>query len=319
MIPPVANSKSIKNPAIKAGLAHLKQLLKQDWAPLFESKGVVATKTQAAGTKDGIPVTKGEVMVPAELFPFAIFNLCLQSDSRVLFDDRTESAKHVETDPKEGVSLVYAVQKGVWPVSARELVIVNSPLMYDDELKCFLVVQKSVKDDRFPVNSNGRVTAELHVNALMLSQTSAGWKATYIVHADPMGTIPAALASVVTNANPMIPRRMIDFLLKTGCPPGLHGVIPVAVDQNSAKTKILQVAYAPSKTMSGEFVAPIVVDKKYYPTGAMVKVSDGVKVVRSKIGIKISFDTKALKEISVRIAPLDGGKPGDIVLNGTAI
>lgn len=309
----IINTKDVKNTVIQEGLAHLKLLLAQEWKPLFTSNGLAATTTYTPpGIQHGVPITKGEMLVPTSMHPFSILSLFNCSDASHLYDSRTESSQRLEV--VDGAVVAHSFQKRVWPASEREIILASSQVMWDDDLRCYLVVRRSTTHEKVPENSEGRVTAFLHVLSLMVTETedSGVFKVTHVVHVDPKGSLPSAIVAIVARANPMVPKNMIDFINKNGAPTLLPGGNMLSVDVSYYSKD-----YRITTQFTEDFESELIVDPLYYNTGVLAKVSEHAAVTRTKRGFSIS--AAGPNQVSLHITPLTGGNVGDITVNGDAI
>lgn len=305
--PTVVNSKSIKNSTIQEALECLKKLMRQDWKPFSESKGIVITTTNApSNMKCNFPPTKTEMLVPEGIYPFATLNVAGFADALPEFDNDTEMIEIVNVI--DGVVKIHAVIKSPWPVSPREIVCDCSPFMYDDDLQCFMTIQRSVTHPDFPPNSNGNVTAKVHVIAQMVKETSkhGEYKAIHVQCVDPNGDIPTLLSPIISKKGAMHPKNVFDFVQKVGCPPALHGSYLSKLDLQFKKKK-----YSGIYILPDGFACETIIDPNFYNTGVQLKVSDNVVVKRTKLGFSIC--SKGTREVRIELIPLKYGKAGDFL------
>lgn len=105
----------------------------------------------------------------------------------ILGDARFDSSQVLEFLDQTDL-VVYNVQKGTFPVSARELVTAITVVDDGDSLT---YVAMSVEDEKNQAPpANGKVRAEILLAGWKLTKSSNGIFATYIVHVDPKGSIP---------------------------------------------------------------------------------------------------------------------------------
>jgi hypothetical protein len=89
-------------------------------------------------------------------------------------------------------ALVYSVQKGTFPVSARDLVTVTENDFEGPNI--MYVTITSVSDGLAPPEGgSGRVRAEILLAGWRIEKNAGKIKATYIVHVDPKGTVPTCI------------------------------------------------------------------------------------------------------------------------------
>jgi hypothetical protein len=92
-------------------------------------------------------------------------------------------------------ALSYSVQKGTFPVAARDLVCLISVrrTILETGLRKSAYIATSVNDPTAPSEGRGRVRAHLAVAGWVLKQRKEGGgvDASYIVQVDPKGTIPS--------------------------------------------------------------------------------------------------------------------------------
>jgi hypothetical protein len=104
-------------------------------------------------------------------------------------------------------TLVLSCQKGVFPVSPREFLTVNSYRVSEDEIK---ILSTSVEDAKAPLSSFGRgftspdyVRGKVNVTGWIIKPMSGGVHVTYIVDVDVKGTIPQMLIEKIQVQTPL--------------------------------------------------------------------------------------------------------------------
>ncbi|KAL2917718.1 hypothetical protein HK105_202591 [Polyrhizophydium stewartii] len=306
----IIDAASHPNAATQAALAHLKVLLKQTWAPSFESKGVTATTTTAVpGLESPVPITRGEIDLPESVDMFDIFSVIMTASLRPSWDERTESAEVREHEADKN-AIAYSVQLSF----ARDLCVSISPVMYDAELDAHLVVQRSVEHKDIP-DVSGKVRAEVRLAAIMVTKNaSGGHRLTYIVDVDTKGSIPSAILKIVSSSTPMCAGKMIEYVQTHGAPARFVSGKTTLITNNSFDRATGRATFE----MKGEPIhAYSPIDAKIFPTGAAIQVTGG-EVTVTKEGRGVVIKSSGPATVSVVITK-HSGAAGDIVVNGVAI
>jgi hypothetical protein len=90
--------------------------------------------------------------------------------------------------------LIYSVQKGTFPVAARDLVTIST---FDLSVKEGMYAVCSAKDESKAPATNGKVRADLLIAGWNFVKTEKGVMCTYLVHVDPKGSIPAGIHRLI--------------------------------------------------------------------------------------------------------------------------
>ncbi|KAJ3199193.1 hypothetical protein HDU67_003050, partial [Dinochytrium kinnereticum] len=128
--------------------------------------------------------------------------------------DTGESIEHFNVDE----ALSYSVQKGTFPVAARDLVTAwfckREPVERGGRLIYYLT---SVVDPTAPSEGRGRVRADVAVAGWVLRPIPGkGLETSYIVQVDPKGTIPSALVKLVQVQTPLCISEVSRYLARSG-------------------------------------------------------------------------------------------------------
>eukprot|EP00842_Homolaphlyctis_polyrhiza_P005058 jgi/Hompol1/5553/HPOL_004573-RA len=292
----------IENSVLKEALSHAKQLLAQQWTPLFETKGVKGTTTTALkGYESPVPVTRGEMELP-------------EGDGRAAMAEQKEILGDLS-------SIALSVQKGVWPVSPRDMIVAVSPVHYDAELNALLILQRSITHPSYPEVS-GNVRGQLNVCLLMVrppASPSSRPIFTYIIDVDTKGSIPSTLIKLVVNETPMCVSKMVEHVLSKGAPTKLFDGIGYRVVKSSFD----------AGTATAEFRVSVVdrldtlflVDTRVFPKGVKISLKGAAEIRR------VSGNSKALRlvsstpgEVEITVMRHDtGANAGDVFVNGALL
>ncbi|KAJ3317259.1 hypothetical protein HDU76_001265 [Blyttiomyces sp. JEL0837] len=200
--------------AIDKAFAYIKELhAATDFKPHSESKGVKISMKEIEGST--LPITRGDITFPAKYDVESILKVVRSVDARKVWDGRFEDAKVIEEyGPTSG--LLHSFQKGQWPIVSGRDFVVTFAVIKEGEVT--YLIQTSVEDSRVPTTKD-RVRATLHGAGWILTPTASGdIEVVYIAHADPSGTLPAALVRMVSADTPACAGTVLDYLNKKGVP-----------------------------------------------------------------------------------------------------
>jgi hypothetical protein len=131
-----------------------------------------------------------------------------------LGDQRFEGGHTLEWyNPNEQLS--HTFQKGQFPVSGRDFVILKSTIRESSHRMIFL--STSVDEAHFKAD-NKRVRADLSLAAFVIEKVEGGAMLTYIVDVDPKGSIPSALIKLVAVQTPLCVAEVRRYLETYGVP-----------------------------------------------------------------------------------------------------
>ncbi|KAJ3320802.1 hypothetical protein HDV06_004813 [Boothiomyces sp. JEL0866] len=200
LLPPITH----RLPVINRGLALMKRVLPlKEWQAMSEKDGVNISSLPINGL--ALPFIRGDGVVNG--------NFSLQE---VLRDARFDSSQVLEFLDQTDL-VVYNVQKGTFPVAARELV---TALTIVDEGDSLTYVAMSVSDEKNQAPPpNGKVRAEILLAGWKLTKSSNGVFATYIVHVDPKGSIPNSIIRSIQTQTPLCIAGVSNYLSNYGCLP----------------------------------------------------------------------------------------------------
>jgi hypothetical protein len=157
-----------------------------DWQAQQENGGVQISVLPIDGL--GLPFIRGDGLIPGGYSLEEVLSVLQSPFARKVWDPRFDQAQVLEFLSSHDV-LVYSVQKGTFPVAARDLVTVTTVQMKDDQLDYIVT---SCKDSLAPSpGTGGRVRADLLLAGWRLVKTQNGIHVSYIVHVDPKGSIPS--------------------------------------------------------------------------------------------------------------------------------
>ncbi|KAJ3202177.1 hypothetical protein HDU67_000728 [Dinochytrium kinnereticum] len=196
--------------SLDAALIYIKeQFVATDFVPHSEAKGTkISMKTLPGAT---LPITRGDITFgPAHDIP-SILAILRSPDERKNWDARFESAEVIE-NYGEVEGLLHSYQKGQWPViSGRDFIVAFKVYTEGDTV---LLIQTSVEDPRGG-EVKGRVRAKVTAGWILRpSASGSGTDVTYIVNADPAGTLPAALVKMVSAETPACAGGVRDLMDK---------------------------------------------------------------------------------------------------------
>jgi hypothetical protein len=156
-----------------------------DWQVQQENAGIRISALPMEGL--GLPFIRGDGMIPGEYTFEEVLSVIQSAFARKFWDPRFDQAQVLEFLSPNSI-LVFSVQKGTFPVAARDLVTVTSVNFDEEEM---VYVATSCKDDKAPSpGTGGRVRADLMLAGWRLVKKDGGVEASYIVHVDPKGSIP---------------------------------------------------------------------------------------------------------------------------------
>ncbi|KAJ3298610.1 hypothetical protein HDU76_006442 [Blyttiomyces sp. JEL0837] len=169
-----------------------------------------------------MPITKGEMTYPGKFSRDDILITLRAVDARKIWDSRFDDYELVEEyEPGNRMcGLIHSYQKGQWPVVSGRDFLVAFKIYHEGDVTWF--IQTSVADSRFDAPVKGRVRANLTAAGWIIkpSTTSPGdWDVTYITAVNPGGTLPAALARLVSNETPACAGTVLRYLEQHGVPP----------------------------------------------------------------------------------------------------
>ncbi|KAI9097362.1 hypothetical protein DFS34DRAFT_122209 [Phlyctochytrium arcticum] len=114
--------------------------------------------------------------------------------------------------------LVHALNKGVWPTSARDATVVSTTISGDRRIQT--LVASVENDDALPLVKNGQVRAFVDIAGWDIDlQADETVKITHIIQFDPRGWIPGSLINAVSTQLPLTVAAVVDYLKKFGAPP----------------------------------------------------------------------------------------------------
>jgi hypothetical protein len=156
-----------------------------DWQVQQENSGIKISALPMEGL--GLPFIRGDGIIPGDYSFEEVLSVIQSAYARKFWDPRFDQAQVLEFLSPNSI-LVFSIQKGTFPVAARDLVTVTSVNFDEKEM---LYVATSCKDDKAPSpGTGGRVRADLMLAGWRLLKSDKGIETTYIVHVDPKGSIP---------------------------------------------------------------------------------------------------------------------------------
>ncbi|KAI8850706.1 hypothetical protein BC829DRAFT_388686 [Chytridium lagenaria] len=193
---PVLVAKHRPHRHTQAGDRALKLLLDLEpldgWDFQQEKNGVKIHTRPVEGVS--IPIVRGDGLIEGDWTTQEVFSVIRSSNCRKSWDpryDMGETIEHFNFDE----ALSYSVQKGTFPVAARDLVtaLFSKRETVEKGGRMFYYVT-SVLDPTAPSEGRGRVRAEVAVAGWILRPVPGkGLEASYIVQVDPKGSIPSGL------------------------------------------------------------------------------------------------------------------------------
>ncbi|KAJ3191438.1 hypothetical protein HK101_007713 [Irineochytrium annulatum] len=195
---------------LDAALAYIKeQHASSDFVAHSEAKlgCKISMKTLPGAT---LPITRGDIVFPAGFQPQEIVTFLRDVENRKKWDGRFESATVVEMWGEEE-GLIHSLQKGQWPV-IRDFTVAFK-VFREGDVTYF--IQTSVVDSRLG-EVKGRVRGKVTAG-WVIKPNAAGdgsLDVSYIVNADPAGTLPAALIKMVSAETPACAGNVLELMQK---------------------------------------------------------------------------------------------------------
>ncbi|KAI8898420.1 hypothetical protein BC833DRAFT_589855 [Globomyces pollinis-pini] len=185
------------------------------WAHQQESKGINISLLNFPGLDLGF--VRGDGLISGNWTIQEVLSVINNAHCRKTWDARFDGADTIEFLSFADV-LVHSVQKGTFPVSARDIVSFNSLTELSDSSLTFVI--SSVTDPKAPEEgANGRVRADIMIAGWKLEQKENGVYTTYLVHVDPKGYIPTSLIKTIQFQTPMCIKNIGTYLSETGSVP----------------------------------------------------------------------------------------------------
>ncbi|KAJ3358825.1 hypothetical protein HDU91_005102 [Kappamyces sp. JEL0680] len=191
--------------------------LSEGWTTSQEKEGVSISSLAVPGLD--LPFVRGDGLISGGFTVEEVLSVVQNAFSRKTWDHRFDSSEVLEfLSPTD--FLIHSVQKGTFPVAARDFVSCST--FYYDSPSVLDYVVTSVEDPLGPPpGTGGRVRAEILLASWRLEQTAEGVAATYLVHVDVKGSIPSAIIRSIQVQTPMCIRRVGEYLESRGTLPFL--------------------------------------------------------------------------------------------------
>ncbi|KAJ3271619.1 hypothetical protein HDV01_006489 [Terramyces sp. JEL0728] len=211
LLPPITH----RLPVINRGLALMKRVLPlKEWQAMSEKDGINISSLPINGL--ALPFIRGDGVVNGNFTLQEVLSVINNSYARKTWDARFDSSQVLEFLGQTDL-VVYNVQKGTFPVSARELVTAITVVEDSDSLTYVAMSVPDEKDQAPP--ANGKVRAEILLAGWKLTKSSNGIFATYIVHVDPKGSIPNSIIRSIQTQTPLCISGVSNYLSNYGCLP----------------------------------------------------------------------------------------------------
>ncbi|KAI8924030.1 hypothetical protein BC831DRAFT_513675 [Entophlyctis helioformis] len=175
---------------------------------LPETNGVAISTVEVAGVD--LPFIRGDGIIFGNWSLEEVLSVVRSGAARKMWDPRFDSSQVIDTLSPNDL-LLHTVQKGTFPVSARDFVTLSSVFWMSPTKVIYN--SSSVHDSKGPPDGlNGRVRGELLVAGWILARVQYGIKASYIVHVDPKGSVPSTLIKMVQQQTPMCIANVAKYL-----------------------------------------------------------------------------------------------------------
>ncbi|KAI9340943.1 hypothetical protein BDR26DRAFT_861095 [Obelidium mucronatum] len=190
----------------------------QRWNLEWEKDGITMHTLPVSGSQ--LAIVRGHGVIRGYSIN-EIFSVIRNSTCRKKWDARYESGTPLAVLNSDDV-FSHTVQKGSFPVSQRDFVValtVRRPTRRE-----LVYVTTSVKADTGDVpgvvvpadGESGRVRAQLDFAGWLLKETRYGVEVSYLVQADPKGSIPSSIVKMVQNNTPLAISSVSTFLEQEG-------------------------------------------------------------------------------------------------------
>ncbi|KAJ3179194.1 hypothetical protein HDU87_003153 [Geranomyces variabilis] len=121
--------------------------------------------------------------------------------------------------------MVHAMNKAVWPTSARDATVVNTLIPYNKDRIQALVASIDAVDPALPPVKQGVVRAHVDVAGWDIEHDSVAGevRVTHVIQFNPKGWIPSSIISAVSTQIPLAVDAVHAHLMRYGAPPYLVG------------------------------------------------------------------------------------------------
>ncbi|TPX55157.1 hypothetical protein PhCBS80983_g05550 [Powellomyces hirtus] len=222
--------------------------------------------------------------------------------------------------------LVHAMNKAVWPTSARDATVVST-LITDNDSRIQSIVNSVENDDALPGVKNGTVRAHVDI---------AGWdieclphgeiRVTHIMQFNPRGWIPSSLLNAVSTQLPLAVNAVYTHVKEFGAPPYIvrcperYRIVRKEYDHGSGTFQLAAMPRSEEHKMGTCQVLDVRIDLEKWCSGDVdIGASQPVKLLRNQTyGVSALLIRIIASQSDIELRVSKGARGEGIVVNGVS-